>query len=410
VAGLIDAQLPELTRMLHAELADSIGELKGDPFILNLLTASIHSNLETLARVVRRDIVMDEVSTPATAQQHARRLAQRGLPPTVLVRAYRLGQRFVLDWAFNEIAHQEPDPRVAFVAAQSFMRITFQLVDIIAENVVHEYDSERERWVTNPVTVRAATVRDLVAGESRDVAAAEGALGYRLRQNHLGVMVWAGDPASSTLDLRKVERLVTRMGESLGSTGQPLVVPKDRSTGWGWIPLGPRADPADAGKALEVLDQADVPLQAALGTPAAGIAGFRVTHREADRARQVAMLAHERGLRLTSFADPGVRAASMLMADLDATRRLVQASLGMLAVDTEKAARLRDTLLTFLEENGSYTATARRLHLHKSTVRYRVERAVAERGRSIHEGRLDLELALVACHWLGPPVLRPGGA
>jgi len=406
----MSSQLPELTRKLHAELAHSIRELQGDPFLRELLAASIHSNLQTLAHVVRYDVVIDEVVTPATAQRHVRRLAQRGVPSTALVRAYRLGQRFVLDWAFNEIAHREPDPRVAFVAAQLFMGITFQFVDVIAENVVHEYDSERERWVGDPHTVRAATVRDLVAGENRDVAAAEGALGYRLRQNHLGVMVWAGDPASSTLDLRRVERLVTRIGESLGSTGQPLFVRNDRSTGWGWIPLGPRTDPADPGKALEVLDQTDTRLQAALGTPAAGVAGFRMTHREADRARQVAMLSRDGGLRLTSFADPGVRAASMLMADLDATRRLVQTSLGMLAVDTPKAARLRDTLLTFLEENGSYTATARRLHLHKSTVRYRVERAVAERGRSIHEERLDLELALVACHWLGPPVLRPAGA
>jgi hypothetical protein len=409
VASLMSSQLPELTRMLHAELADSIGELQGDPIILDLLAASIHSNLETLAHVVRTDTLIDEVSAPAMGQQHARRLAQRGVPPTALVRAYRLGQRFVLDWAFNEIAHREPDPRVAFVAGQSFMRITFQFVDVISEGVIHEYATERERWVADSDTVRASTVRDLVAGESGDVSAAEGALGYRLRQNHLGVVVWAGDQASSALDLRKVEQLVTRLGASMASSGAPLVVP-NRATGWCWIPLGPRTELADAAKALDVLERADGGLQAAVGTPAAGVAGFRTTHREADRARQVAMLSHERGPPLTSFADPGVRAASMLMRDLDATRRLVQTSLGMLAVDTEKGARLRDTLLAFLEENGSYTATAKRLHMHKSTVRYRVERAVAERGKSIHQERLDLELALVACRWLGPAVLRPGGA
>jgi hypothetical protein len=410
VAGLMSSRLPELTRSLHAELAQSIGELRGDPFVRELLAAGIHRNLETLAQVLRSDIVLDEVSTPATAQEHARRLAQRGVPPMALVRACRLGQRFVLDWAFDEIAHQEPDPRVAFVAGQLFMRTTFEFVDVIAENVVHEYDSEHVRRTTDAHAVRATTVRDLVAGESLNVVAAEDALGYRLRQNHLGVMVWAGEPASSTLDPREVGHLVTRLAESLGSCGQPLVVPNGRATGWGWIPLGRAAEPADAGMALEALDGADTHLRAALGTPADGIVGFRMTHREADRARQVAMLSHERGLRVTSFADPGVRAASMLMADLDATRRLVRTSLGMLAVDTEKAARLRDTLLTFLEANGSYTATAKRLHLHKSTVRYRVDRAVAERGRSIHEERLDLELALVACRWLGTPVLRPGGA
>jgi hypothetical protein len=28
------------------------------------------------------------------------------------------------------------------------------------------------------------------------------------------------------------------------------------------------------------------------------------------------------------------------------------------------------------------------------------------RGRPFREGRLDVELALLACHWLGPAVLR----
>jgi DNA-binding PucR family transcriptional regulator len=101
-----------------------------------------------------------------------------------------------------------------------------------------------------------------------------------------------------------------------------------------------------------------------------------------------------------------VRAAAMLILDLDAARRLVETALGALAVDTTQAARLRDTLLTFLVERCSYTATAERVNLHKNTVRYRVERALAERGRPIDDERFDLELALVACRWLGSSVLR----
>ncbi|MFG1784068.1 helix-turn-helix domain-containing protein [Rhodococcus oryzae] len=76
-----------------------------------------------------------------------------------------------------------------------------------------------------------------------------------------------------------------------------------------------------------------------------------------------------------------------------------------LAADTEHAARLRDTLLTFLDAQGSYTATAERVHLHKNTVKYRVDKALEERGRPLDDERLDLELALIGCRWLGRAVL-----
>lgn len=45
--------------------------------------------------------------------------------------------------------------------------------------------------------------------------------------------------------------------------------------------------------------------------------------------------------------------------------------------------------------------------LHKNSVKYRVERALEQRGRPLGDDRIDVELALVACHWLGDVLLRP---
>lgn len=401
----MNSRLPELAGALLTELAAAIEELRGDPQILGLLATSIEINLETLTHVVRYDIPIDEVQTPTATQEYARRLAQRGISPNAVVRAFRLAQQKIVDWAFNEIAKQEPDPRVAFAAGQLFVAITFRFVDRLAEDMLDEYEGERARWVTHRNTLRAAMIQDLVAGENVDIGAAEGALGYRLQQTHLGVVVWTNDQTPSAIDVRRLEHVLVRIGESLGAAGQPLFVPNDRSTGWGWIALGQPTTPSALKKVEEELDHTGIDVQAALGNAAAGIAGFRVTHIEAERAQRVAMLAQGRTSRLISFADPGVRAAAMLHQDLEATRRLVQTSLGALAADTPLAARLRDTLLTFLLEWGSYTATAERVHLHKSTVRYRIEKAIAERGRPIHDERLDLELALIACRWLGSSVL-----
>ncbi|WP_409180667.1 helix-turn-helix domain-containing protein [Amycolatopsis sp. VS8301801F10] len=62
----------------------------------------------------------------------------------------------------------------------------------------------------------------------------------------------------------------------------------------------------------------------------------------------------------------------MLTADLEGTRRLVRNTLGNLAADTRTAADLRATPQVYLEERGSHSATAQRLHIHKNTVGYRL--------------------------------------
>jgi DNA-binding PucR family transcriptional regulator len=40
-------------------------------------------------------------------------------------------------------------------------------------------------------------------------------------------------------------------------------------------------------------------------------------------------------------------------------------------------------------------------------VKYRVKRAAEERGEDFTRDRLAVELALLACQWLGPAVLAP---
>ncbi|MFI5042419.1 MAG: helix-turn-helix domain-containing protein [Acidimicrobiales bacterium] len=73
------------------------------------------------------------------------------------------------------------------------------------------------------------------------------------------------------------------------------------------------------------------------------------------------------------------------------------------AAETALAYRLR----VFLQTGGSYTATADQLFPHRNTAEYRVRKAEELRGRPLRDGRLDVELALLACHWLNRTVLQP---
>ncbi len=110
------------------------------------------------------------------------------------------------------------------------------------------------------------------------------------------------------------------------------------------------------------------------------------------------------GSPVTPFVD--VAPITMLCADLDSARAWIHETLGELAVDSTRNEGLRETARVFLQTGGSYTATAEQLFLHRNTAQYRVRKAEEVRGRPLRDGRLDVEVALLACQWMKTAVLR----
>ena len=147
----------------------------------------------------------------------------------------------------------------------------------------------------------------------------------------------------------------------------------------------------------------DAAVRLAVGEPAEGPEGFRLTIREALRAHAVALMAGPAAPRVIRFGE--VAPVALLAEDIGAARTWVARALGPLAADDDQTARLRETLHVFLSTGGSYQETAERLSLHKNTVFYRVRKAQEVRGHKVAEDRFVVELALLACHWLGPAVL-----
>ena len=141
----------------------------------------------------------------------------------------------------------------------------------------------------------------------------------------------------------------------------------------------------------------------AFGDAAKGTTGFRLTHRQALAAQAVALAAGSPP-RAVAFSE--VAPVAMMLGSSDLLRAWVLSTLAGLAADDEHHARLRETLLAFLQSGGSYKTTAERLMLHKNTVQYRIRKAEESLGRPVGENRHDVELALQASHWLGSSVLR----
>ena len=133
--------------------------------------------------------------------------------------------------------------------------------------------------------------------------------------------------------------------------------------------------------------------------------GFRITHQQAIAAQAVVLAAGSPAPRAVAFSE--VAPVAMMLGSAELLRAWVLSTLGSLAADDEHHARLRDTLLVFLRNGGSYKTTAEQLILHKNTVQYRVRKAEESLGRPVGDNRQDVELALQASRWLGSSVLRP---
>ncbi|MEG9225998.1 PucR family transcriptional regulator [Aeromicrobium sp. Sec7.5] len=399
--------LESLTRQLREHLAERILPLQGDEQLLQLLGASVESNLESLVHLLRYDLPVADSHAPAAARAYARRLAQRGIGVTALIRAYRLGQELMTGWAFEQLAAMASDPVVALRAERLFSELTFRFIDSISEQVVGEYETERARRQAQRNTMRVAMVEELVAGRTIDVATAEQAIGHRLRQHHLAVIAWCAEADSQANPVASLEHAIDTLVRAVGASSTPLVLPRERTMAWAWLPLGRGLEPELGQVLLEPsLSAIGGGVRLAAGRPGSGAGGFRTSHLEASRAHRLAVAAGSHAAAVTSFLRSDVRTATMLAQDLESTRQLVAGTLGRLSHDTDGARRLRETLQAFLHHRGSFVATGGHLHLHKNTVKYRIDKAVEELGHPIEQERLELEIALVAADQLGPVVLQ----
>lgn len=326
-----------------------------------------------------------------------------------LVRAYRLGHALVIEAASDELRAAGLDARIALAVFERITSVSFRYIDWISQRVVVVYEEERERWLANQNSARALRVRELLAGSTtpNDPDALTGALRYPMRAVHLALVLW-WPGAGAEEGLGGLETTLRELAEVVAAQSVPLFVAADRNSGWGWIPLSE----ATAGDAIDrartqLRGRADAPA-VAFGAPRSGVDGFRVSHRQAVRARSVPAATGSGGL--VAATDPGLAAAALLGENLDEAREFVVAVLGELARDTPNDARLRQTLRVYLHDGASYKSAGAVLNLHFNSVKYRVAKAVERRGYPIDDDRLDVELALLLCQFYGAAVLSPGTA
>jgi PucR C-terminal helix-turn-helix domain/GGDEF-like domain len=403
VSSTLTPRTAEISADVYGLIVREIPQLRGDKRVLALLESSVAENVATVLHVIQHGIELENVHAPASAEEYARRLAQRGVPAAALLRAYRIGATRFQDWCLEELGRSTDNASIVSAAGLRIADVTSAYIDKVSEEVLSAYEAGKENWLRNRSVARTARVQALLRGERVDIAASEAILGYRLRQHHVGVVCWSDLATSADGALGGLEQAIVELAREAGLPGRPIFLPQDESSAWAWLPLGAK-DAFARGCAAG----AESGIRLALGSAGSGVSGFRRTHQQALGAQAVALAAGGAGQPMTSFAD--VAPLALMSGSTELIRAWVIETLGSLADDDDHHGVLRDTLRVFLRENGSFVAAAERLTLHKNTVRYRIGKAEESLGRPVGEDRLQIELALLAAQWLGPAVLRHVGS
>ncbi|WP_433567711.1 PucR family transcriptional regulator [Nocardia sp. CA-151230] len=404
----MNERVTDIAAILRRGLEDDIPELRGDARTVELLGASVEANVDTILHALQHDIPVARINAPTAAIEYARRLAQHGVPVNALIRAYRVGHRRMTELVFAELRAGDIAAADGVAVAQAITTPMFEYIDRITTQVVAVYETEREQWLESRNSARALRVGEVLSGrEPVDIDATTESIRYPLRWHHLALILWYPDTGASRDELTRLQRFVRELAEAAGTAAAPLFAAADRTSAWAWLPY--RSERSDA--VTQVRDFAsrrpDTP-RLAIGIMGQGLSGFRRSHRQALRARSVALARAGAEPGITVASDPGLSAAALFDGTRAEVGEWVDEVLGELAAENNNDARLRETLWVFLHTGSSYKAAAAQLDLHSNSVKYRVGRAVSRRGRPItDDDRLDVELALLICHWYGAAVLRP---
>ncbi|MGV9333684.1 PucR family transcriptional regulator [Nocardia sp. NPDC003726] len=395
-----DQLIAELSAVMRAQVV----ALDSDVRLRGLFEAGTTDNLMSVLDFVQNDAAEHDVHAPARALVYARTLAQRDVPLSALIRAYRVGHAGFLDIAMRYAVELGGSDSAAAIIRMVHRSAVY--IDRVCEQVGIAYEQERDRWVGSRGGLRQEWVARVLDGSADDIAQAEQVLGYPLSGRHVAVNAWTEPQLSARAAVDVLDAVRAALVPLLGHPRRALLVPTDEREVRLWFSIA-RDTTIDAEAIQRALSALALPVRVAVGGCGSGVAGFRRSLRQADRVRELVLLAGPGAPRAVSHQQ--VAAVALLGADIEELRQYVADCLGELATDNQRNLWLRETLRVFLANNRSYAAAAEELAVHRNTVQYRVRQALDLTGHTFddHDRTLHLHLALQAARWFGPAVLRP---
>jgi hypothetical protein len=305
---------------------------------------------------------------PTALLSQARLAARNGIRLETVLRRYLAGYTLLGDFIVEESERLGP---LRGNSLKQLLRVQAAVLDRLISAVSEEYAREAK---TRPGSVEQRLVeriRQLLAGELVDTSG----LAYDFEACHLGFVGTGPRAADAISAIAKV------------ADGRPLLVRHDKVTVWGWLGFRRGLDQEELGTLVSRTVPAGVTI--AIGEPGEGLAGWRLTHRQAQAALPIALRSDEAVVRYCDVA----LVASMLRDDL-LTASLRELYLEPLVDERDGGAVARRTLEAYFSAERNISSAAAILGVSRQAVSRRL-RAVEERiGRPLSACAAELEAAL----------------
>jgi len=151
-----------------------IPEFHHDDAVRQLMVASTSSNLVAILDILTHAIPLESISVPPAAAEYARRFAQHELSLEALLRAYRLGEHRVSQWAVEVLGRLEHvDTHDALAVISELNERLSRYIDQVVEGLIDIYESERRRWNSRTGAARSAQLRAVLDSDSAAGSPAE---------------------------------------------------------------------------------------------------------------------------------------------------------------------------------------------------------------------------------------------
>lgn len=305
----------------------------------------------------------DPPPMPAVILTQARLAARHGVQLATVLRRYLAGHTLLGDFLLEE---SEREGAIDGASLKRFLRIQSALLDDLLAAVSDEYGREKNARPVTEKQRRTQRVERLLAGELVDT----GDIDYDFGAWHLALVACGPDAATA------ISKLIT------APSWRRLVIEREDAV---WVWLGSRLQ-IDA-SVLAGSCPENVAL--AVGEPAEGIEGWRLTHQQAQA---VLPVARARGEGITRYSEDALL-ASTLQDDLLAgsLRRLY---LDPLSAERDGGAVSKETLRAYFATQQNVTSAAAALGVNRNTVASRLRQIEDRIGRPLRSCGFELLAAL----------------
>jgi hypothetical protein len=357
---------PEIERavLLRVQEVTDSSEPADPEYVLGV-RAAVRSAVDYSLAAIERGEEAEPVPLALLAQ--ARLAARTGVKLETVLRRYFAGYTVLGDFIVSEA---EKDGGLRRDGLKRLLATQAHLLDRVLASVGEEHARER-RGPGGSRAVRIERVRRLVNGDLHEAAD----LGYDLELNHVAVIAVGEGPGEAVRELAVKMDLL------------PLVVPGDEQVTWAWLGSRRKLDPEAVARRLS--KAAGPGLAAALGECASGLAGWKLTHRQAMRGLGIALYGKAKIVR---YADVAILASALR--DEVLVTSLHAHFLAPLEGERDSGAVARETLRAFFAADRNISSAAAALGVSRQTVGSRL-RSIEERiGRSLARCATELEIAL----------------